>query len=519
MVAYLGLIYIFTTAQQAQGGGCGAAPIVPPNTPAVRQISDCAVAPTCGDDQQCQNFVAECLKSDNPALFVCFHEECRQLNQVVENQSLCAPSGQPLPPRKCFDGAEQECLQNEDCGPAEFSLGCVQGCCVSFKDGQPVDLDEDDISDVPGIDNCIVGTNGVVTAFQSFNPGQDDCDRDGIGDACDSCPTVFDPDKFGLDGADPDNDGLGNACDNDDDGDGLLDVSDNCPTRINPKQQDEDGDGAGDVCDNCLGLANPEQGDADQDGVGDSCDNCPQNANFDQKDLDHDGEGDACEADLDSDGILGDDNCPTVANSGQEDGDADGVGDACDNCISVYNPDQLNQDDVAGGRDPWRDELGDACDPDDDADGVCDDPRSGDVGCDFSGPDLCTCATDRKCLTGPLTKDDDHDGCEDLPSGPACLIASCTSADQCSIPPFEPIYDCDTNAGCCEFFCQDDTACDTIGGTLGVADASFECVSGFCRFLCASDNDCAGISAAPTVCDLGLGYCVPDSGQSSGGGK
>ncbi len=103
----------------------------------------------------------------------------------------------------------------------------------------------------------------------------------------------------------------------DKDGDGIPDANDDCPTVFNPirpvdngKQADFDGDGLGDVCDPCPLDANTTQcsgsnpNDADGDGVPNATDNCPAVKNPDQKDTDGDGKGDAC------------DPCPNAFNPG-----------------------------------------------------------------------------------------------------------------------------------------------------------------------------------------------------------
>jgi hypothetical protein len=101
--------------------------------------------------------------------------------------------------------------------------------CPFTADPTNADGDGDGVGDV--CDNCPAVSNA----------GQADGDGDGTGDACDLCPA--DPGKIA-----PGQCGCGNA-DTDTDSDGVADCIDNCVNTPNPGQEDLDNDGDGNACD------------------------------------------------------------------------------------------------------------------------------------------------------------------------------------------------------------------------------------------------------------------------------
>ncbi|MEW6079598.1 MAG: thrombospondin type 3 repeat-containing protein [Thermodesulfobacteriota bacterium] len=295
-----------------------------------------------------------------------------------------------------------DCFADLPCAPTPWTTRDGLFTCTGDGDGDGIQN---------AADNCP----------EIFNPAQTDRDNDGTGDDCDGCPD--DPGKTG-----PGICGCG-ILDADTDGDGSPDCNDACPQdpdKVAPgvcgcgvPDIDSDGDGSIDCHDNCPddpektepGVCGCGTADIDTDGDGtlDCHDACPDDpaktapgvcgCGTAETDTDGDGTPDCRDTDdTDSDGKKDkNDNCPAVPNPGQEDADDDGTGDACDACPT--DPDKIDPGDCGCG----------VSDKDSDGDGTADcidgcpkDPNKTD-------PGVCGC--------GRQDIDRNGDGTVDCPGG------------------------------------------------------------------------------------------------------
>ncbi|XP_028855715.1 cartilage oligomeric matrix protein [Denticeps clupeoides] len=305
----------------------------------------------CTDINECEVSNGDCVENAN----------C--INTPGSFRCTCKPG---------YSGDQQRgCKADTGCGKGQISPCHSSAECIVHRDGK--------IECVCGVgwagNGYLCGPDVDIDGFpdEKLDCAERNCEKD-------NCLTVPNSGQ-----EDADKDGIGDACDDDADGDGILNVEDNC-----------------------VLVPNINQRNVDQDDFGDACDNCRLVKNNDQKDTDSDGKGDECDDDIDGDGIKNEkDNCKKVPNTDQKDRDRDGVGDACDSCPYVPNPDQLDID---------NDLIGDPCDTNKDSDGDGHQDSNDNCPAVINSSQL---DTDRDGLGDECDDDDDDDGIPDLlPPGP-----------------------------------------------------------------------------------------------------
>ncbi|WP_197041593.1 thrombospondin type 3 repeat-containing protein, partial [Chondromyces apiculatus] len=254
-----------TTNDTCQSGACSggamvACPAPQPGTcrltgtcdPATGMCSDppapdgsaCGDGNACTDTDTCTGGVCT---SQNPVV-------CAPPNTCHEQGTCDMASGVCTPVQKA-DGAA--CDDQNACTVGD---GCLGGSCAG---GTPVVCPPPDACHEQG--TCDPTTGACTQPVRPNGapcPGGGTCqngvcaiadaDGDGVQDAVDNCPAVYNPSQADLDG-----DGLGDVCDPDDDGDGVLDAADNCPRTPNAGQEDANGDGIGDAC-SCADPPRPD---------------------------------------------------------------------------------------------------------------------------------------------------------------------------------------------------------------------------------------------------------------------
>ena len=231
---------------------------------------------------------------------------------------------------------------------------------------------EDDDWDNDGYSNILENQYGTNNRDPSDFPADldgdgivDELDGDKDGDGYYNWDDAFPRDE--NEWFDTDGDGTGNNADLDDDNDGILDLDDALPTEVS-QWNDTDNDGYGDnlVYDNDFDSSTPPISAFQPDA-------CPTVSGTSTEDRF------GC-PDSDGDGWSNPDDVWTVADGADafvdnaaewRDGDVDGIGDNSDNCPGAFNPNQIDSD-YWIGHPSYRDGKGDACDDDDDNDGVLD---------------------------------------------------------------------------------------------------------------------------------------------------
>jgi len=184
---------------------------------------------------------------------------------IPDGSDNCPAVSNPDQENADGDSAGDAC----DVCPNDPNKALDAGACGCGQD-ESIDINNNGTPDCAETDNCPGDPNKLNPGICGCGVPDTDGDGDSTPDCNDGCPADGTKTTPGVCGC--------GVAEGDSDFDGVADCNDNCPTTINPGQEDCDGDGVGAACDddgkNCCsdGIQNAEETDID---CGGRCDaNC-----------------------------------------------------------------------------------------------------------------------------------------------------------------------------------------------------------------------------------------------------